>query len=94
MKVTHLTLKDMTILPPQKDTCPECGVKHPPEAPHNRDSLYYQYKFMQQHDRWPTWTDAMAHCSPEVKAAWKQALKQHGIEVEELEGINHEEKEN
>lgn len=81
MKVTHLTLKDMTILPPAKGTCPECGIKHPPEAPHNRDSLYYQYKFMQQHDRWPTWADAMAHCSSEVKAATIEILKKHGVEV-------------
>ena len=26
------------------DTCPECAVVHDPQQPHNRDSLYYQYK--------------------------------------------------
>ena len=46
-------------------TCPECAVKHDPEQPHNRDSLTYQYKFYDQHGRWPTWADAMAHC-PDV----------------------------
>lgn len=83
MNVKVLGLKDMTILPPAKGTCPECGVAHPAGAPHNRDSLYYQYKFMQQHDRWPTWADAMAHCSPEVKAKTIEVLKKHGVEVEE-----------
>lgn len=81
MKVTHLTLKDMTILPPAKGTCPECGVAHLPGEPHNRDSLYYQYKFMQQHDRWPTWADAMAHCSPKVKKVTIELLREYGIEV-------------
>ena len=48
-------------------TCPECAVKHDPEQPHNQDSLTYQYKFYDQHGRWPTWADAMAHCSDELK---------------------------
>lgn len=26
-------------------TCPECGGKHDPKQPHNKDSLAYQYKF-------------------------------------------------
>lgn len=43
----------------------------------------WQHKFMQQHDRWPTWADAMAHCSPEVKAGMIDLLKKHGVEVEE-----------
>ena len=28
-------------------TCPECAVKHTPDQPHNRDSLFYQYHFCQ-----------------------------------------------
>ena len=62
-------------------TCPECAVKHDPEQPHNRDSLAYQYKFYDQHGRWPTWEDAMAHCTDEVKAYWTQALRERGVEV-------------
>lgn len=34
--------------------CTECAVKHSPEQPHNRDSLAYQYKFYDEHGRWPT----------------------------------------
>ncbi len=62
-------------------TCPECAVKHDPGQPHNRDSLTYQYHFYDKNGRWPTWADAMAHCTDEVKADWTQALKERGVEV-------------
>lgn len=62
-------------------TCPECAVKHDQEQPHNRDSLAYQYKFYDQHGRWPTWEDAMAHCTDEVKDYWRQALRERGVEI-------------
>ena len=51
-------------------TCPECATKHDPKQPHNRDSLAYQYKFYDRHGHWPTWADAMAHCSEEIKKLW------------------------
>ena len=51
-------------------TCTECATKHKTDQPHNRDSLYYQYNDYNKHGRWPTWKDA-----------WKQKLKEHGIEV-------------
>ena len=63
-------------------TCPLCAVNHPPEQPHNRDSLTYQYKFYDEHGRWPTWADAMEHCSDEVKAYWKEALEARGVEID------------
>ena len=62
-------------------TCPECAVKHDPEQPHNRDSITYQYKFYDKHGRWPTWSDAMAHCSDDIKDYWKQALKERGVSI-------------
>ncbi len=71
--------------------CSECAVKHDPDQPHNKGSLTYQYKFYNQHGRWPTWADAMAHCPEEVKAVWIQALKKHGIDVEALEGAKRDE---
>ena len=64
-------------------TCPECAVKHDPQQPHNRDSLAYQYKFYDQHGRWPTWADAMAHCPEEVKEFWARALKEMGCPIHE-----------
>jgi len=62
-------------------TCPMCATVHDPEQPHNQQSLTYQYKFYDEHGRWPTWKDAMEHCSQDVKDIWIDALKEHGIEV-------------
>ena len=64
-------------------TCPLCAVSHDPGQPHNRDSLTYQYKFYDQHGRWPTWMDAMAHCTPEIQKAWCDALQEKGIKIEQ-----------
>ena len=62
-------------------TCSMCAVKHEPEQPHNQKSLAYQYKFFDQHGRWPTWADAMAHCSEEIKAFWVEALLEAGESI-------------
>jgi predicted glycoside hydrolase/deacetylase ChbG (UPF0249 family) len=65
-------------------TCSICAVKHDPRLPHNRDSLAYQYNFYDQHGRFPSWADAMAHCDPAVKAAWTELLEENGVKVDEL----------
>ena len=62
-------------------TCPICATKHEPEQPHNRQSLAYQYKFYDEHGRWPTWADAMAHCPDEIRNYWTRELEKRGIEV-------------
>lgn len=72
----------MTLLPPAPDVCHCCAVDHDPEQPHNKDSLYYQYWFYAQHGRWPTWRDAMEHCSFEVRAIWATALLQRGVDLD------------
>ncbi len=74
-------LGSFDLMPPAEGTCPECGVEHEPELPHNQQSLFYQYKFYNEHDRWPTWKDAMEHCSEEVKQFWTDELRSRGIEV-------------
>jgi hypothetical protein len=61
--------------------CNECAVFHNPTEPHNQRSLYYLYSFREQHGRWPTWKDAMAHCAPEVQQLWTDSLKEMGITV-------------
>lgn len=63
--------------------CPECATVHPPEMPHNQTSLYWQYSFAEKHGRWPTWNDAMAHCTPEMRGMWVAELAKRGIVVEE-----------
>ncbi len=70
-----------TLMPCAPDVCQECAKDHDPSWPHNQQSMYYQYKFYGQHGRFPTWADAMAHCSDELKQFWIQELKKHGIEV-------------
>lgn len=63
-----------TLLPPKEGVCQECAVDHPPDLPHDQESLYYQYHFLAEYGRWPTWDDAMAHCSDEMKATWREEL--------------------
>lgn len=63
-----------TVLPPPAGTCPECGVDHPFDEPHSRQSLTYQYQFYGKNGRWPTWTDAMSHCSEPARMAWRDLL--------------------
>jgi hypothetical protein len=71
-------IKLMTLLPPALGKCPMCSVDHDPDAPHNKQSLYYQFRFYQEHERFPTWDDAMAHCALEVQAAWREELAKRG----------------
>lgn len=82
MNIKEINIKDMKILPAKEGTCPICATIHEPELPHNKDSLFYQMSFYQQNGRYPTWKDAMEHCSEEMKVAWTDALKEHGVEVE------------
>lgn len=71
------------MLAPAPDVCQQCATKHKPEQPHNQQSLYWQYYFFADHDRWPTWKDAMAHCTPEIKKFWIEHLKEmFNIDVE------------
>jgi len=72
-------LKPFTMLPPAKGKCQVCAADHTPDMPHNRDSLYYQMAFKQAHGRWPTWADALAHCTPEVQKEWTVHLTAHEL---------------
>jgi hypothetical protein len=86
-EVTNVRRNAFTMLPCGPDVCQECAVDHPHGDPHNQQSLYYQYWFYSRHGRWPTWTDAMSHCTPELQVRWKSLLidqmKKHGIPVPE-----------
>lgn len=74
-------MEGMMLLPPKPGVCQECAVDHDPKLPHNKDSLYYQTKFHMEHGRYPTWEDAMSHCSDEMKEFWREELKKHGVDV-------------
>lgn len=69
------------MLPAAPNTCEQCAVTHAPEMPHNAQSLFYQYHFYAQHQRWPNWTDAMSHCTPEMQAHWIAELNKAGVDV-------------
>ena len=76
---------DFELIPPKPGACRECNVVHDPLDPHNRDSLYYQMRFWQTNGRFPTWRDAMAHCSDETKRAWTTLLRERGVPEELLD---------
>ena len=66
---------------PGPGKCPVCAAVHDPMDPHDRDSLYYQMRFRRRHKRFPTWADAMAHCSREKQEEWRAKLEAEGIPV-------------
>ncbi len=66
------------LLPAAPGLCEQCAVDHPPEEPHNRQSIYYQYWFRSHRGRWPTWRDAIAHCEPEIREFWEEELRKEG----------------
>lgn len=69
-----------SLMPPAATACAVCGRNpaHRPEDPHDAMSLYYQYAFYGEHERWPTWKDAVAHCAPEIQQQWEEALREMG----------------
>jgi len=64
-----LTIKDFTILPPKIGSCSVCGHDHKINIPHKPNSLFYQVRFYQKYDRYPTWSDAIEHL-PEQQKLW------------------------
>lgn len=78
-------LSSFMLLPAKPGTCQECAVKHDESQPHNRNSLYYQYHFYNEHGFWPTWGDALAHCDDDdIREYWKTELKSKGVTDDEL----------
>lgn len=82
------SMQEIRVVPPSPGSCPICATKHDPKEPHDRDSLYYKNWFRKRYKRFPTWADAMAHCSERTKKEWKKRLARRGIIVEEeMEGV-------
>jgi hypothetical protein len=81
--VTEDRMVDVGLLPPSPSACQVCGKTpaHPLEMPHDAQSLYYQYAFYGEHGRWPTWKDAMTHCTDEMKVLWERELKARGVVI-------------
>lgn len=83
-KVTPSVSRGM-MLPAKAGTCEWCAVDHTPEQPHDATSMFYQYRFFNEHDRWPNWIDAMAHCSEETKLQWRSHLETFDIDIDKGE---------
>lgn len=79
--VAKVEVKEFTkMLPAAPGHCQVCAVKHGPGEFHDCRSLYYQVQFHGKFGRWPTWADASAHCTEQVRAALRQVLAANGIE--------------
>jgi hypothetical protein len=61
--------------------CPECGVKHADDAPHNAQSLAYQYRFFGLNGFWPNWGNALAHCDEATRQRWTAELIALGVDA-------------
>lgn len=70
-------VEQIKVLPPRPGVCKQCAARHAADQPHERDSLYYQVKFYRRFRRFPTWEDAMNHCSEEVKAAIRRQVAEN-----------------
>jgi len=80
-KVVKTETVPFQIMPPPAGACPVCGrlPAHRLDEPHDAQSLYYQYSFFAEHERWPTWRDALAHCPEAVRVPWERALRERGV---------------
>lgn len=76
------SFEEIKIKAPRPGACKICATVHKPGQPHDRDSLYYQNWFRKRHKRFPTWADAMAHCTEDVKAEYTAILAKRGIVIE------------
>ncbi len=79
-KVTPSVSRGM-MLPAKAGTCEWCAVDHKPEDPHDATSLFYQYRFYNEHGRWPDWRDAMSHCTVELVKSWSSELAKLNIDI-------------
>lgn len=82
--VEHNLALEATLLPPAEGLCQQCAYAHEPEMPHNQQTLHWQYWFYQHNAGiWPSWRDAMAHCTTEMQEAWIGLLRARGVDVDE-----------
>lgn len=76
------SMQEVKVFPPTPGACKVCATEHAPGEPHDRDSLFYQNRFYRKYRRLPTWEDAMAHCSQEMKEEFIKRLERRGIFIE------------
>lgn len=72
-----------------EENCPECWMVHAPDAPHYPFHAFFEI-FTKKHGRFPHWSDAVAHCPPEVREKIKAFLDARGQWSEPKEGMPQE----
>ena len=77
-------MSELHILEPSDGRCKICAEFHEPEHPHNIQNFYYRIKFINEHNRNPTWRDAIAHCPQEIKDIWLSNLDKLGIDPDSI----------
>jgi hypothetical protein len=80
-RVVRVPRTSWTLLEPIPPACSECGADHMAVEPHNPESVYWQTKRYINHEPPPTWRDALAHCPPDIRAAWEAALRARGVDI-------------
>jgi len=81
MNKTRTTPGKMMLLPPHPDACQVCARKHEPNLPHDAQSLYWAFAANMKGEPKPTWSIAMAHCTPEMKKLWTAELTRRGVDL-------------
>lgn len=72
---------EVAVLPPKAGACWVCGDVHNGRDPHNARSILYQHRFRKRNGRYPTWADAMSHCSRKTKEKWVERLNRCGVQI-------------
>lgn len=72
-------VEEIKLIPPVPGSCLACAGKHDPKEPHDKNSLYYQNGFYRKYKRFPSWDDAMSHCTDQCKQRFRKQLQMRGI---------------
>ena len=70
------------VMPAPPGHCQICGKRHEPSEPHDAQQLRYKLVFGGMIGREPTWADAIAHCSEEIRETWEGELRRLGAWTE------------
>lgn len=82
LKFTDANGAGIMMLPAGAGRCEICNHEHPPEFPHNAQTVFYQMRFYYENGgRWPSWADAIAHCPPEIKERWTRELEAMKVNI-------------
>ncbi len=68
--------------PREPETCQMCGRRHFAHQPHDPTSPLYALNFRSTERRWPSWKDAMSHCSPKMQDYLLRMLRKHHMSAE------------